>query len=78
MGFGVALHTGGYDPARFASVLPALDWVGFDVKAPFEDYRRITGAANSGSPAKESLERLVASGTPYEVRTTVDPRPPRP
>ena len=73
MGFGVALHSGGYDPARFADVLPALDWVGFDVKAPFDDYRRITGAANSGPPARESLGQLLASGTAYEVRTTVDP-----
>ncbi len=73
LGFGVALHTGGYAPARFARVLPLLDWVGFDVKAPFDDYRRITGAANSGTSAKASLKRLVASGVPYEVRTTVDP-----
>ena len=73
LGFGVALHTGGCDPARFARLLPMLDWVGFDVKAPFDAYRRITGAANSGSPARESLGQLLASGTAYEVRTTVDP-----
>lgn len=73
MGLEVALHTGGYDPARFAHLLPILDWVGFDVKAPFDDYRCITGAAKSGIPAKASLKRLVASGVPYEVRTTVDP-----
>jgi len=71
MGFRVALHTGGSDPDRFARLLPLLDWVGFDVKAPFDDYDRITHVPGSGDTALASLRHLLERGIPYEVRTTV-------
>jgi len=73
MGFEVAVHTGGPSPDRFNDVLPLVDWVGFDVKAPFDEYERITRVADSGQRALASLSQLVASGTPFEVRTTVHP-----
>jgi pyruvate formate lyase activating enzyme len=73
LGFRVGLHTGGQFPERLAAVLPDVDWVGFDVKAPWEVYDRITGVAGSGSAARESLSLVVASGVPFEVRTTVHP-----
>lgn len=72
LGFATALHTGGAYPDRLRTALPLLDWVGFDVKAPFEDYGRITGAGG-GDAARESLGLLVASGVAHEVRCTVDP-----
>jgi pyruvate formate lyase activating enzyme len=50
------------------------DWVGFDVKAPFGDYARITGVDGSGHHARDSLKSLIASGISYEVRTTVHPQ----
>ena len=50
-----------------------MDWVGFDVKAPFDDYTRITNVPGSGARADQSLRHLVASGVAYEVRTTVHP-----
>ncbi|HET6351757.1 MAG TPA: anaerobic ribonucleoside-triphosphate reductase activating protein [Coriobacteriia bacterium] len=71
LGLRVALHTGGVMPERFAELLPMLSWVGFDVKAPFGDYERVTGVAGSGERALESLRALVASGVPFEARTTV-------
>ncbi len=73
LGFRIGLHTGGPNPARLAEVLPLVDWVGFDVKAPFADYERITTVAGSGDRALESLRALVASGVPFEARTTVHP-----
>lgn len=73
LGFRIGLHTGGPNPARLAEVLPIVDWVGFDVKAPFVDYERITGVSGSGDRALESLRALVASGMPFEARTTVHP-----
>ncbi|WP_287883247.1 anaerobic ribonucleoside-triphosphate reductase activating protein [Paracoccus sp. (in: a-proteobacteria)] len=73
LGFRTGLHTAGPYPARLAAVLPLCDWVGFDVKAPFSGYRRVTGAAGSGDRARESLRLLLASGTAHQVRTTVDP-----
>ena len=71
MGFRIGLHTAGISPRRLVSVLPLIDWVGFDVKAPFSDYVRITGHAH-GDAVRASLACLVASGKPYEVRITTD------
>lgn len=73
LGFRVGLHTAGPYPDRFARLLPDLDWVGFDVKAPFAEYERITGVAESGVRARESLVALAGSGVAFEVRTTVHP-----
>lgn len=73
LGFRVGLHTAGMAPGRFAALLPLLDWVGFDVKAPFAAYPRITGVERSSENALESLRSLLASGIRYEVRTTVHP-----
>lgn len=73
LGFRIGLHTGGMYPKRLAAVLPLVDWVGMDVKAPFSDYARITGVKDSGTPVRESLEMLLASGVEHEIRTTVHP-----
>lgn len=73
LGLKTALHTGGSFPDRFATVLPELDWVGFDAKAPFSRYESITRAPGSGVLAKKSLLALVESGIEFEVRTTIHP-----
>jgi len=73
LGFRVALHTSGVAPSRFAEALPDLDWVGFDAKAPFASYERVTRVAGSGERALKSLQLLVESGVAYETRTTVHP-----
>ncbi len=73
LGFRIGLHTAGMLPERFAPLLPWIDWVGFDVKAPFLVYPSITGAESSGSKAIESLRLLLASAVAYEVRTTLHP-----
>ncbi|WP_313136107.1 anaerobic ribonucleoside-triphosphate reductase activating protein [Paracoccus jeotgali] len=72
LGFGVGLHTGGPYPRRLAAVLPLTDWVGFDVKAPFDDYARITCVDGSGAKARESLALMLDSGVACDIRTTVD------
>ena len=71
MGFRIGLHTAGFSPRRLATVLPLADWIGFDIKAPFADYERITGW-HHGQAARESLVCLLASGKPYEIRITTD------
>lgn len=73
LGFRLGLHTAGPYPERLAEVLPLLDWVGFDVKAPFESYDRVSGVSGSGAKARESLRLLVESGVDHECRTTVHP-----
>jgi len=71
LGFAVALHTAGAYPQRLGDVLPDLDWVGFDIKAPFEDYKRIADVDN-GHEAEKSLIQILRSSVDYEVRCTVD------
>jgi pyruvate formate lyase activating enzyme len=70
-GFRIGLHTAGPYPARLAEVLPLVDWIGFDVKAAFDDYERITGIAGSGTKGRSSLKQILASGVDCEIRTTV-------
>jgi pyruvate formate lyase activating enzyme len=72
LGFRVGLHTAGPYPERLARVLPWLDWVGLDIKAPFDHYDALTGVAGSGLRAFQSANRVLASGVSYEFRTTVD------
>jgi pyruvate formate lyase activating enzyme len=73
LGFKVGLHTAGPAPKRLARLLPLLDWVALDIKAPPEGYPAITGIPRSGEPAWESLSLIQASGVPLEVRTTIMP-----
>ena len=73
LGFRVGLHTTGMAPERFAALLPQLDWVGFDVKAPSAASSRITGVERSGEKTLASLKALIVSRVPYEVRTTLHP-----
>lgn len=71
LGLRVGLHTAGPFPARLSQVLPLVDWIGFDAKAPFEQYAAVTGIAGSGERARESLRRVITAGIACEVRTTV-------
>ena len=73
LGFKVGLHTACIYPDRLRAVLPLADWVGFDVKAPFDDYQAVTRVPGSGVAARECVEAILASGVAYECRTTVHP-----
>jgi len=74
MGFAVGLHTAGISPSRLASVLPFLNWVGLDIKAPFDGrYNAITRHPDSFKSAARALDLVLASGIPCEIRTTVHP-----
>ena len=71
LGYRIGLHSAGIYPRRFAEVLPLVDWVGFDAKAPFDAaYERVTGVRASGEAALESARALLASGVDCEFRTT--------
>lgn len=73
LGFAVGLHTGGAYPRRLAQVLPRVNWVGLDVKAPAAQYATVTGVPGSGRAALASLDLVLAAGVGYEVRTTIHP-----
>lgn len=73
MGYTVGLHTAGVYPKRLAAVVPQLDWVGFDVKAPWKSYQKITKRAGSEECAQQSLQLLLDAGIDMEARTTWHP-----
>lgn len=74
LGFRIGLHSAAPYPGQFKAILPLLDWVGLDIKAPFDRYEAITGVPGSGEKAREGLALLLESGVDYEVRTTVHAR----
>ncbi|MCM0639941.1 anaerobic ribonucleoside-triphosphate reductase activating protein [Cellulomonas wangsupingiae] len=75
-GFLVGLHTAGAYPARLRELIPHVDWVGLDIKAPARLYRAITRAGSGTTAADKafaSLRIVLDSGVDVQVRTTVDP-----
>jgi pyruvate formate lyase activating enzyme len=72
LNFKIGLHTAGPAPGNLSPLLPLLDWVGFDFKAPLFSYARITGHPH-GKQAWSSLQLLLSAHIPCEVRTTWHP-----
>jgi pyruvate formate lyase activating enzyme len=74
MGYLVGLHTAGMLPERLKELLPLLDWVGLDIKAPLDErYEATTRQAGGHRVVSRSLDLLLESGVGYELRTTVHP-----
>lgn len=74
LGFKVGLHTAGMHPERLRSVLPLVDWVGFDFKAPLDkNYDRITQVPHSADAVTKSLDYLLESGVTTQFRCTWHP-----
>jgi pyruvate formate lyase activating enzyme len=71
LGFATGLHTAGVYPRGLPELLPHLDWIGLDIKAPAADYQRVAGPAGSGLGAFVALALLQEAGVAFEVRTTV-------
>jgi len=70
--FKVKLDTNGTSPEVLAEVLPLLDYIAMDYKAPLERYPAITGCPESVlERISESVKLIVDSGCEYEFRTTV-------
>ncbi|WP_042879787.1 anaerobic ribonucleoside-triphosphate reductase activating protein [Cupriavidus necator] len=73
LGFKVALHTAGIYPDRLAAVLPALDWVGLDIKADADTHDALVGRPGGYQSVQASLALLLRASCPFECRTTWDP-----
>lgn len=71
-GFKIGLHTSGTAPARLRRLLPDLDWIGLDLKAPFDAYAPLTGV-DAGASVSRTLDILAAADIPFEARTTLWP-----
>ncbi|MGN7613410.1 anaerobic ribonucleoside-triphosphate reductase activating protein [Magnetococcales bacterium HHB-1] len=73
LGFQVGLHTSGALPERLSSVLPHLDWLALDIKAPFHLYEAVTKRAGSGEKVRQSLKILHQSTVEKQIRITRSP-----
>ncbi len=82
LGFKIGLHTAGMLPQRLPPLLPWLDWVGLDIKAPLDDaallgrvagLRSAAAAERAGAAVRASLAQLTAAGIAFECRSTVHP-----
>jgi pyruvate formate lyase activating enzyme len=74
----VGLETNGTLPHALERILPLLDFVAIDVKAPLRDeilYRRVTGSGFEGmtQSVRNSLELTSKSGVEWEARLTLVP-----
>ncbi len=70
LGWRVKLDTNGSQPGVLASVAPLLDYIAMDVKAGLSHYPELTGLEEIDT-ITESINILKASGTEYELRTTL-------
>lgn len=72
LGLRTGLHTAGMFPDRLRRILPLLDWVGLDVKAPFDErYARLTGDPAGAERVRASLAAVLASGLAFQLRSTL-------
>ncbi|MEM3473804.1 MAG: anaerobic ribonucleoside-triphosphate reductase activating protein [archaeon] len=71
MGFLVKLDTNGSIPSRLTEILPFVDYIAMDIKAPFERYTEAIGVNFDISLIKESIAIIKNSNKDYEFRTTV-------
>lgn len=73
LGFKIGVHTSGVYPEKLRKVLPYIDWVGLDIKAPWDKYDTVCGRPKMADKVKESLSLLLTQGAAFEARTTCDP-----
>jgi len=73
LGFKVGIHTSGVYPDKLRQMAAYIDWVGLDIKAPWNKYDGVCGRSQMGDKVKESLSFLLEQGIAFEARTTCDP-----
>jgi pyruvate formate lyase activating enzyme len=71
-GLNTKLDTNGCYPEKLSEIINLLDYVALDVKAPFNQYKKVIGA-EIGESVKESMEICYNSDCYLECRTTYVP-----
>jgi pyruvate formate lyase activating enzyme len=73
MGYLVKLDTNGSRPNVIHDALRAgvLDYIAMDIKAPWDKYSHVAGSLVNITHIKKSIALIMASGIPYEFRTTI-------
>ena len=74
LGFKVGIHTSGVYPDKLRQIAPYIDWVGLDIKAPWDKYEALCGRKEMAPKVQESLRFLLDKELAFEARTTCDPR----
>jgi pyruvate formate lyase activating enzyme len=72
MGLAVKLDTNGCNPALLEHLIAhdLCDYIAMDLKAPLESYMRIVGVPIDPRTIRHSLDLVIKSGMPHEIRTT--------
>ena len=73
MGFLVKLDTNGSNPEMLEAIIKErnIDYIAMDIKAPLEDYKKVTGMLIDTEKIKKSVDLIINSGLSHEFRTTV-------
>lgn len=75
--FKIGLHTAGSYPDNLAKIIDLVDWIGFDIKAPWDKYHLITHVLKSDELALKSIniinEYQKSHKLDVQYRTTIDP-----
>lgn len=71
MGFLVKLDTNGTFPNILEEVIPFVDYIAMDIKAPLYKYSSIVNMEINVDKINRSIELIINSGVDYEFRTTV-------
>lgn len=72
MGLRVKLDTNGSNPRMLSQILleGLVDYVAMDVKAPWDEYRRLAGVPCDVRALRQSVNLIIRSGVEHEFRTT--------
>ncbi len=70
LGFLIKLDTNGSFPEVLKKVLPHIDYIAMDIKAPLENYSTVVNSNIDTEKIKESIDLIMNSNLDYEFRTT--------
>lgn len=73
IGYFVKIDTNGSNPEVINSIIDEnlVDYIAMDIKAPFKKYEELTQSQVDKNKIRKSIALIMASGIPYEFRTTV-------
>lgn len=73
LGFLIKLDTNGTNPEMLKEIIDQklVNYIAMDIKAPLQNYEKITGVPADVKKIKKSIELIKNSGIDYEFRTTL-------
>jgi pyruvate formate lyase activating enzyme len=74
MGYLVKLDTNGLRPEAVEALLPGIDYIALDLKAPPGQLNRVVSFDLDDEPIWRSADMIMQSGVDYEFRTTFMPQ----